>query len=179
MPALIASLIIIINIIRKKEFPLFLTFWKVFKKEYIKAQKTFIILVCTGIIIFLSLYYYYSNMSLSTYYLIAFYFMLLITIIFIMTCLHVVPVYVHFPNLKPLKIIKNALIISIGFLFQSIILILVNVIFFILVYFFDFLMALVPFVLLSALIYLSYMIIANKYNRLSDIEVLNLDKYLE
>lgn len=48
MPALIAMFVIVQTIQKEEEYPLLKSFWNVFKKEYLKSQVVFIILLLIG-----------------------------------------------------------------------------------------------------------------------------------
>ncbi|EKN65200.1 hypothetical protein BABA_21186 [Neobacillus bataviensis LMG 21833] len=96
---------------KQTEFPIFRTFWELYRTSFVKTNLLGWVITATGF----SLYYYYQLLKgpedmMGTVLLIVVWIM---GILYLMTVLFIMPVYVHF-DIKLVNVAKYALIIAIG-----------------------------------------------------------------
>lgn len=102
---------------KQTEFPLFRTFWDLYRKGFLKSNLLGWVITVTGC----SLYYYFQLFkgTEGMMGLILFIAVWIAGILYMMTVLFIIPVYVHF-DIKLLSVAKYALIIAIAHPFHVI-----------------------------------------------------------
>ena len=112
-PASIAVYLFILHRKEVRDFKFFRTFFTIIKREYIKSQKVFIILFFIGLVLISNLMFYYNNLEvLTTLHFIGLMMTLLMGLAYLLTWIHIIPVYIFFPELKALQMIKYALLLA-------------------------------------------------------------------
>ncbi|MFU8785650.1 MAG: DUF624 domain-containing protein [Candidatus Izemoplasmataceae bacterium] len=119
-PATIAVYLFILHRKDERDFKFIRTFLIIIKREYIKSQKLFLVILLMGFIITSNLIFYYNNLEfLSMLHFIGLVMTLLIGIAYLLTIIHIIPVYIFFHELKTLPMIKYAFLMSFAYLFRS------------------------------------------------------------
>jgi uncharacterized membrane protein YesL len=110
-PATISMFSVISKLRRQEELPIFKTFWKTYKQEFIKSNQMGFLLVTVAVIFYFDLYFIQetSNSILQLFY----YPLIILIFIFCMCILYVFPIYAHY-DLKIFQIFKNAFLIMIA-----------------------------------------------------------------
>ncbi|MBU9710572.1 YesL family protein [Evansella tamaricis] len=114
---IVPSTVALFTIIRKwllgeQSVPIFKTYWKTYKSEFLKANKLGVLLILIGGTLLFNLYYL-SNIDYGILSQIMYFGMFSILIIFLVTLLYVFPVFVHYET-KVLQVIKNAFVIGVS-----------------------------------------------------------------
>jgi uncharacterized membrane protein YesL len=109
---------------RNSDTPIFSTFWRTFKTEFIKSNLLGGILFVIGFILFVDMQFFFNN-NTGVW--------MIINTITVMTCicyilmiLYILPIYVHF-DLSIIKIIQNSFLYMIGNIKVTIMMILVAI----------------------------------------------------
>ncbi|GAK05924.1 YesV protein [Geomicrobium sp. JCM 19037] len=105
----------------EEDFPLFRTFWNVYKAEFIKANALFLMLLAIGFVVYFNINYFrlfddMFHMGMQV-------FSTIIALMFIFIALYIFPVYVHY-DLEFKKYIQYASALSILHLGQTALMIL-------------------------------------------------------
>jgi uncharacterized membrane protein YesL len=95
----------------EEEIPVFRTFWRIYRREFIRANGLGAILLAVGLLWYFNLHFFRA-MDGFMFELLG-YFMMIVGIVFFMMLAYLFPVYVHF-DLKLMQNLKQA--IMIGFL---------------------------------------------------------------
>jgi uncharacterized membrane protein YesL len=96
---------------KQTEFPVFRTFWELYRKSFLKTNLLGWVTTLTGC----SLYYYFQLLkgTEGTMGLVLLIIVWIAGIVYLMTALFIIPVFVHF-DIKLINVAKYALIIAIG-----------------------------------------------------------------
>ncbi|MBA9026654.1 YesL family protein [Peribacillus huizhouensis] len=96
---------------KQTEFPLFRTFWKLYRASFFKANILGWVMVATGF----SLFYYFQLFrgANDTIQLVLFFVVSAMSIVYLMTIMFVIPVFVHF-DIKLANVMKYAVITAIS-----------------------------------------------------------------
>jgi len=123
------ALYLILGNQKKYEINIVKTFFRIIYKEYVKAQKVFIILGVSGLIIFYQLYFFIHITSDKNQLMIqvAFILSILSVYLYLSIWVHVIAVYVYYPRLKTLAILRNALLLSVAYPIKTFISVLIIV----------------------------------------------------
>lgn len=117
MPATLTLFIMVMNYLKGYQTSLFQTLLRMFKYEYIKSQVIFIILVLAGLIIYLNIQFFSGMVNgdnvIIGYIGLVINFMVLIG--YIITWIHLFPVYLFYPLLNPFQIIKYSFLFGMAF----------------------------------------------------------------
>ncbi|MDF2698704.1 MAG: hypothetical protein K0Q49_260 [Haloplasmataceae bacterium] len=176
MPATIALFILVKSVINNEEVPIIKTFFKIVKKEYIKSQKIFLVLLIIGSIIYFNFKFYLRINSLLTSVGIVIIFMILI--FYILICTHICIVYIYYPHVKVFRTFKLAFLISMLYAFKTFLIIAVNVIIGFLLLYFKILFAFAPLIFMSLFAYITLSLLNTNYSKLvKDNEILTVKKY--
>lgn len=97
-------------IVKGTDIPIFTTFWKTYKTEFIKSNILGLILCIIGYILYLDLSIVRDTENSLIH--LAYYPLLLVILIYALSVLYVFPVFVHFET-KFLYVLRNALLITI------------------------------------------------------------------
>lgn len=114
MPAAIATYVLINSMMSGYDFPIIQSFFRVFVKEYWRVQKRFFILVLIGFIVYLDIDFFYQlvkdvpSATNTALLLISLFFGMLYLLILI----HIGLVYIFFPRLSSLTMIKLSLLMA-------------------------------------------------------------------
>jgi uncharacterized membrane protein YesL len=109
------STIALFTLVRKwvmgeTDLPVFKTYWKSYRDEFVKGNVYGYSLLIIGYIIYVDLKYFQSNNSI--FYSLLSYFIFVLFIIYILTMLYFFPVFVHF-ELKKAHFLKQSLLIMV------------------------------------------------------------------
>lgn len=172
MPASVCVFILVKGIIEENNFPIFTSFWKLFKKEYVRSQKLFFFIVILGCVLYFNVTAYYQKLvSYNSFISSLGYFL---TIIFIFLCIlaliNLFLVYIYFPDFKTFKTFKYAFIFLIIFPFRSLMLLLIYIISFIIFFSFPEILPIFFLFGFAFLVYLTLIILCPKYNWILKIE---------
>lgn len=96
--------------LREMDFSIFLTFWKAYKKEFIKSNILGMILKLIGIVLIIDVYYLKQASSFIQQLLSVPF--LILSILFVCMLLYVFPMYVHY-EMKVLQVLKNSFFVMI------------------------------------------------------------------
>lgn len=178
-PAIVSLIVMLKSCKHENNIPLFKTYFKIFIKEYKKAELLslfYFILVIFGIV---NTYYFYCWTLESTNIIlgILYYLSLVIDVIIIFTIINACFVYVYFPYLTKKKIFKYAftLIAYIMWKFLVLLVILIG-----LIYLNALFIYIMPFISISLYCYCFYLLVDNDYYKiiLKDKKSLNASDYL-
>jgi uncharacterized membrane protein YesL len=112
MPATVATFTIVRKWLKMEEdIPIFKTFYSTYKKEFLKTNVIGSILAIAGLILYFN-YHYLSVIENPIIHILIVSFIFMMSIFYIILCLYIVPVYVHF-DLKLYQYFKYALMIGI------------------------------------------------------------------
>lgn len=92
-------------ILGETDLPIFKTFWKYYKIEFLKSNTIGYIILLIGFIFYVDLRMLYLSEGFIQ---ILYYPILVITFIYLLLCLNIFPIYVHY-ELKVLQVIKGSL----------------------------------------------------------------------
>ena len=178
MPATVAVYLIMLNINQEGELKPFKAFFRIFKKEYIKSQKVFLLMALIGFVVITNTVFYYTNLeTLTLIHGIGLFTMALILIAYTSACIHVIPVYIYFPELGVVKTVKNAFFLGFAYPFRTFLALVSSVLVILIT---TIIQTLLPFFLISIIALITLFIIKNKYDILrKDSETLRLKDYLE
>lgn len=177
MPATVAVYLIALNIRKDIEIKPFRTFINIFKKEYIKSQKVFLMVLILGVIVYTNTIFYVNNLEIWTgIHLVGLIVMGLIMIAYVSMLIHLIPVYIYFPELKPYQIIKNAFLLGFAYPLRTF---LALVLMLIIVFITTVIQPLLPFFLIAVIALVSLRIVKDKYVMLrKDKPTLNIEDYI-
>ncbi len=181
-PATVSLFILIHSIIKEKEFPLIKSFWAVFKKEYFRAQKVFLIFGLISIVFYFNLRIYYEQIINQANFIssIGFWITILLIFLFLLTLTQLFFMFLYFPDFKLFKTIKYAFLFALAFPFRSILILLIMGIGLILLMVFQILIPLSFLLLISMITYLSIKIMTPKYAKiLKEKEALTIYDYID
>ncbi|TDL73608.1 DUF624 domain-containing protein [Rhodococcus qingshengii] len=112
MPATAATFTIVRKWLKvEEEIPIFKTFYSTFKKEFLKINVIGFILAIAGLILYIN-YHYLSVIENPIIHIVIVSFIFMMSIFYVILCLYIVPVYVHF-NLNLYQYFKYSLMIGI------------------------------------------------------------------
>lgn len=109
-PATVAMFAVIRLSGKDEDVPVFKTFWKVYKQEFLKSNLLGFIVIIIGIIFYMDFHFLKetSNTFLQQLYLP----LIFLSCLFYLTVLYMFPIFVHY-DLKTVQIFKNAFLIMI------------------------------------------------------------------
>lgn len=168
MPATHAVFVMHNSMIQDKDAPILKSFWTIFKKDYWKNQKLFIIFLIIGVILFLDVKLYFHLLTEnSTFFMtVGFWISCMFVLLYLITFIHVFMLNLYFPDLSTFKKIKNAFIFAIIMPFRSLFVLIISVASIIFVIWYQFLVPLIFFALASILAYITIKVMKPKYNKL-------------
>ena len=85
MPALVALYIMINSLYFKSNYPIVKSFFKIFKKEYIRSQRIFMALLIMGLIIGFDIYFFYTKIDGSFINLILMWLFIFLALVYALT----------------------------------------------------------------------------------------------
>lgn len=168
MPASIATYVIINSLIFDRHFPIFKSFFIIFKKEYWRAQKLFIALLFIGFIVYMDIDFFYQlvvdqpSAFSSALALLSLFFGFLYLLILI----HIGPVYIYFPKLSTGQMIKLSLLMGFRHIFLSIFILLLLALSIVVVRYLPILGSMVVLFSFALFVYLSLRYLRPKYESL-------------
>jgi len=161
-PATVAVYLIVLSRGKDLELKVFRTFFAIFLREYVKSQKVFAIMFVGGALIVMNLLFYYINLdTLTLFHLIGLVVMLALAFAYAAALIHIVPVYIYFPELPPFKIVKNAFLIGFAYPLRTLLAMLSSVAIIIIAVY---LQPVLPFLLMSLIALVSMAIVRKKYD---------------
>lgn len=101
----------------RSDIPVFLTFWRTFRKEFFKANAMGIVLLVIGYMLYINLNYLELNGEWIS--IISRYITLIISIIYGIMLIYIFPLYVHYEN-KFFSYFKNAILMAVYQPFRTI-----------------------------------------------------------
>jgi|SRR5690554_2071349 len=167
MPALVALYIMINSLYFKSEYPILKTFFLIFRKEYVRSQKLFMILLIVGFLIGFDIYYFYTRIDGHVINLVFMLVFILLAVIFVLILTHVFPVYIYFPKLNVFETLKMAFLLSLTNLAHSLLYIIGFIATFFLLFYIPLLTALIPIGFFSLLVYAKSFIMNPNFLRLT------------
>ncbi len=167
-PAMLCVYILINTYLNEQDFPIFKTFFKVFGKIYWKAQKVFIVFFMIGIILYFNVRIYYFQVVNQITFInsIGFWITCIIILIYFLALIQVFYIFLYFPEYKTFKTIKFAFLMAIGYLFSSLLILILTIAAFFVIFLYPILFPLIFIILISALTYVSLILIKPKYQKI-------------
>lgn len=166
-PATIALSVLLNSINLDQEFSLLRSFFTVFKKEFRKSQKLFLVLMLFGLLIGFDLVYFIdlflSRPSMMNAFIV--WLFLFISIFYAMVLIHIGPVYVYFPRLSIKNTIKLAGMFSIRYLFHSLLLLVMHAALILLVFFWPIFFPVFPILYFSGTQYVTLKLLGSVYRK--------------
>lgn len=167
-PATIGMYTVTYSRIMGYDSSIFRGFFRVFKREFWKSQRVFISFLLIGTIIAVDVYYFYMSFTADQSFFHAFglFVSVILVLLYLLSLIHIGPVYLHFPGLSTFQLVKYALLFSVGFLFHSFLIIIIIALSLALIFCFPNLFTLIPTILVSLNVYLALYIVKGRYLRL-------------
>lgn len=180
-PACVAVYVLVRSMRSRIEFPLFRSFLKIMKDEYVKGQKVMLLFLLIGAIIGFDLYYFiklYSN-NQSLFHLIGIILFSGLSMGYLMAWIHVFPVYVYFPQLTASQVVRESFRMAIKNVFQTIYLLVIHLFMLILIFLVFELLFIIPLLYFALFSYFSLKVLKPRYVRdLTEVIPLDVQQYI-
>jgi len=182
LPATISVFIIVNSLIQEKDLPLFKSFWMILRKEYLKAQKIFIVMFLIGLILYVNIKSYYIILIKQQDFIssIGFWITCVLIVIYVFTFIQLFFIFLYFPEFKTFKTIKYAFLFSLAFPFRSILLLIIFSSVAVLLMVYPITIPLTFLFVISGIAYLSIRVMTPKYDAiLKDSKPVNVYDYID
>ncbi|MDI9421929.1 MAG: YesL family protein [Bacillota bacterium] len=168
-PATIAMYTLLYRHMRGSAAPTVQGFFGVLKREYWKSQKVFFSVILAGSVLAVDLHYFYVSylQQPSLLHGCGLFVSLFLVTVYCLSLTQIGPVCIYFPDLSALRTLKYAVLFSLGFLFHSLLIVLLLALSLALILFFPRLWVLVPTILMALNTYLSLLLVHGKYSALN------------
>lgn len=121
-PALVATFTIVRKwLVGEVDIPIFKTFWRTYKKEFIRSNILGYVLTIFGVILYVDILIF--NASSNTFVNLLSIPLVIITMVYLLTLFYIFPTFVHY-EMKLVQVIKNAFLVMILNPFPTIIMLL-------------------------------------------------------